>query len=483
MAALDRSANLLLAGLSRIPSYPHSFMTYLWTSLVQPVPCYGMELFAYPTSVLERFRACERKWWRKLLQVGGRSPNAAVQVLTGFSHCEAAWRSCRAALLLKLLNAPADSWHHLSVVAHHHLQTPWFLAAYADIAKVLPGVRLMPTMCGPFPFLSSSATWSDEGEWLSLHAYALPRNLQGLRIRPHNGGTCQGKAVKSHIKRLVSLLRSRLLQEHGSETFEQINEAGARQGSKLALLALRLQVPGPPLHIALDAVMLPHHRAAITSLLCGDWFLGVYAKNYFAKQLLPSSAKHLLRLQDVSISGDTVCLSCWHHRRSLHIEDEFHVMCCCPEYSRPRQELLASLPADGKLDTWQDIGQVLSGSCSPTLSAAARFCMRARQRRRQMKLLFERYRDKIECTGFVAKRAAWRMRGRPVCRHGVLFTRMPATGCKCLDPSSVSADWSSARYMPHLDEELKVITAVPFVLESFRRLGVLQAQARNWDWS
>ena len=47
----DRAAHLLIAGLSRIPAFPHTFMLYLWSSLVVPVAGYGMELFDQPQSL------------------------------------------------------------------------------------------------------------------------------------------------------------------------------------------------------------------------------------------------------------------------------------------------------------------------------------------------------------------------------------------------------------------------------------------------
>ena len=165
---------MLSAGLSRIPSYPHSFLLYLWTSLVEPAMCYGMDLFCFSETYLQSFRTRECKWWRRLLQVGGRSPNNAVQVLFGNAGCDIFWRTSRASLVLKLLNSPAGSWQHLAAIAHNHLQTPWFAAALVDLRLVLPSVRLAPTTVASDPFLSSSGSWSEEGEWMCFHAYRLP---------------------------------------------------------------------------------------------------------------------------------------------------------------------------------------------------------------------------------------------------------------------------------------------------------------------
>lgn len=43
-------------------------------------------------------------------------------------------------------------------------------------------------------------------------------------------------------------------------------------------------------------------------------------------------------------------------------------------------------------------------------------------------------------------------------------------------------DWSKVRLMPHLDEELKVITTSNFDLNTFRRIGVLRAELKRWGW-
>jgi hypothetical protein len=47
LQAFSRAVGLLLAGLARLPSYTHSFVLYLWTTLVAPVLSYGMEQFAW----------------------------------------------------------------------------------------------------------------------------------------------------------------------------------------------------------------------------------------------------------------------------------------------------------------------------------------------------------------------------------------------------------------------------------------------------
>ena len=48
--------------------------------------------------------------------------------------------------------------------------------------------------------------------------------------------------------------------------------------------------------------------------------------------------------------------------------------------------------------------------------------------------------------------------------------------------TSTEADWALARSMPSLNEDVKVLTAVPFNRENFIRLGLLHAKARSLGW-
>ena len=48
-----------------------------------------------------------------------------------------------------------------------------------------------------------------------------------------------------------------------------------------------------------------------------------------------------------------------------------------------------------------------------------------------------------------------------------------------MDVAANAIDWQSARYMPSIDEDVRAIVAVPFVLECFVRLGSLQARLRH----
>ena len=111
-----------MAGLSRIPAFVHRLVTYLWASIVAPVASYGMDLFAHPDATTGAFQAKERKWWRRLLQVGGRSPNATVTIAFGLPSNVITWRVRRAALFMKLASAPVGFWRHLAFMVHHHFR-------------------------------------------------------------------------------------------------------------------------------------------------------------------------------------------------------------------------------------------------------------------------------------------------------------------------------------------------------------------------
>ena len=123
-----------------------------------------------------------------------------------------------------------------------------------------------------------------------------------------------------------------------------------------------------------------------------------------------------------------------------------------------------------------------AGAASGNMDATAIFLIKVRQIRRRLQLKFERHQEQILKHGFIYKRAAWRLRGRPLCRHGVLFTRLPPNGCKCMHQHSLHEDWEHAAYMPVLDYEIKMIVARPFCFDAYERLGILQSKARQFGW-
>ena len=179
---------------------------------------------------------------------------------------------------------------------------------------------------------------------------------------------------------------------------------------------------------------------------------------------------------------DTVCLACWHLRRISVQEDEFHIACVCPEYRNARRDLLTHLQPGVNLNCIKDLLDILSGNDTVALRAAAQFLLRALQTKRRQKLNLERLSSRLESASFAGKRAAWRLKRKPCCGHGVLFTKLPPLGCQCMSATTTPEAWQDACFMPSLDQELKALIAVPFDQSSRKRLAVLQAEARALGW-
>ena len=116
---------------------------------------------------------------------------------------------------------------------------------------------------------------------------------------------------------------------------------GAMQQS-LQLMALKCTSPGPPLDVILNWIVLPTHRAALSALFCGDFFLARYAANYFAKGLVPQNASLQRELASVGLEADRVCLHCWNFHNKLSLERQAHVLLDCTCYSQCRSTFVAS---------------------------------------------------------------------------------------------------------------------------------------------
>ena len=210
---------------------------------------------------------------------------------------------------------------------------------------------------------------------MSFHAYGLPVNLSGRRYCPAKGASTT-RCVRLHVNRVTQLVRERLTRQYWSQQYNGIVEAAtASDSSKMVVLALRLQQPGPPVHISLDAVALPSHRAAMASFLCADWFLAKYAKNYFAKHLLPRSAAHMTEVHDKGIEHNVLCMACWHRRREVVLENEFHVTCACPEYAKARSDLTDHLQLGKQLATFAVSANCLQLMTRPSCQQYATFSL------------------------------------------------------------------------------------------------------------
>ena len=156
--------------------------------------------------------------------------------------------------------------------------------------------------------------------------------------------------------------------------------------------------------------------------------------------------------------------------------------CVCPEYVRARTSLLSQLPLGYTLNSVTDLCKLLSSGDASKMSAVGTFLVRARQTRRRLKNTLEQLNEKFNAQCFASERAAWRLKGKPCCRHGVLFTEFPPAGCKCMNTDSADSDWANAKYMPALSAHLKCVVAVRFDRHSFKRLALIQAEARALHW-
>ena len=163
-------------------------------------------------------------------------------------------------------------------------------------------------------------------------------------------------------------------------------------------------------------------------------------------------------------------------------EDEYHVVCVCPAYAQARLRLRSQLSYATDLTTRDDMHGLLSNSLQGDLQAFGEFMARTRQSRRRNKVTLERLNEDFLVKSFACRRAAWRLKGRYSCRHGVLFLRAPHDGCKCMAAESQPEDWQLARFMPALDYRLKSVTAAHFNVERLQRLATLQNQARRLGW-
>ena len=61
-------------------------------------------------------------------------------------------------------------------------------------------------------------------------------------------------------------------------------------------------------------------------------------------------------------------------------------------------------------------------------------------------------------------------------------SQLPPDGCKCMAPQSTDDDWQHAKYMPSLSNSLRCVVVVCFNRSTFKRLALLQAEARSMQW-
>ena len=192
LSSFRKAVNSLSTGLRSMPAFSHRFLLYLWSVLVMPVVCYGVELFVFTPEEEATILKEETAAWRQLLRLGGRAPKDCIQVLTNTITCVTELRIRRVAHLLRLVNSPADSWQHQAVCLMHMTNDTWYRHAVKDLALVCPGIRLSTGFHSytGIPLLFSSETWTEVGDWSSAHPYLLDTDIMGRRICTllQNGG-------------------------------------------------------------------------------------------------------------------------------------------------------------------------------------------------------------------------------------------------------------------------------------------------------
>ena len=471
------------AGLNKIPAYPHSFLLYLWSTLVAPVALYGIEAFAWEETDSAQLTKIQLQAWRRMLGVGGRAPLDAVQSSLGLDCITLTWRVRRVGLLLRLLNSPAGSLQQIAVITLRDLQSPWFVAALRDLLLVAPNISLSIMNSTAGPFLRSTGAWSEGGDWLCAQARGAYVEFAGQGIPRQSNAP-----IRRHVQRISKLVQIRLQRERKSQMVESITgRAEAAAYSKTLLLCMHVRSPGPPIHIALDWILERANRSALAALICGDLALGCYAGNFFARAFLPKRRPHLLDAESLGVEPSRVCLHCWHCHRQLVLETEGHAFFECPQNLCARAKFLSDVSDDARsrlCTAGSGEAKLLAtlGSFSASdWNAFGRFCGRIRQSRRKLRQRFESMSRRLEIESFAERKTKWQALGRYVCRHGVFFNAHQR--CSCLAPGSSSVDdWAAAKWMPHLDPDLKAMTISPFALENFERLGILQARLRRYDW-
>ena len=293
--------------------------------------------------------------------------------------------------------------------------------------------------------------------------------------------------MRRHAQQIAEELKRIIARVEESSLCNQMLERSRQdQFAKSALLWSKLCRPGPPLHVALDWVGPVKHRSAIATLLTGDWMLGRYAANFYARSVAPCSATALQDAQRVGVDPNTICLACWHSSGTLHLDDEAHVLTHCPVHGTAREELLMKLSVGTCLQlaharSAQDKLLTLLGSqVENDWALVGEFAHKVRQARRKQRNEFEALEKWLLTQGFVHRKVAWQTHGKFVCRHGVFWQTHAHVACPCMQaPPAQSEMWHLARWMPVLDRELKAIIAVPFDSHGFRRLGVLRAELRR----
>lgn len=127
------------------------------------------------------------------------------------------------------------------------------------------------------------------------------------------------------------------------------------------------------------------------------------------------------------VDPSRVCLHCWRCRHEVVLEDELHALWLCPRYDEARAHFVAALTASthaafvAATSASEQFAVMLASSAPVDWQSFAHFAHRVRQSRRLMRTQFETRARKLMKTSFIVHKAAWRSKGRAVCRHGSFF--------------------------------------------------------------
>ena len=126
---------------------------------------------------------------------------------------------------------------------------------------------------------------------------------------------------------------------------------------------------------------------------------------------------------------------------------------------------------------------ILSSGSSQDWCGFGKFVARMRQRRRQLKLKYERLSAKMHPQEYTRRAAEWRSIRRWICRHGVFWLCRGKGKCPCMSLERVDANaWHGARWMPCVDSDLRVDVVTKFCASRFQRIGCVRAEVRRRRW-
>ena len=274
---------------------------------------YGFDACVWDVEVEAKADQLQVQALRTILKVGARAPAHIIMTITGLHNQSSRWRCRRLSLLLRLLHAPCGSLEQAALLYLKWSGHPWYAAACADLHMLAPSTMIMAGESGYALFAYATGFWGDDGYWQGAQAAGLPKDMLGRPCLDEFQRVCHDAKIRRHIKYIVRGLQSKLRSQEGSRRYAQIATAVAGNlRSKMSLVLKRLQLPGPPLHIALDWAGSPSQKSALCAFFTCYMALAKHAGNFFAKSLCPAGRLQEELCRHVGVEPHCVCLECWH---------------------------------------------------------------------------------------------------------------------------------------------------------------------------